>query len=92
MNTYLLFETWVGLCALVVFYRLLFVPLRIDDFRGDIRTIRDDLFDFMWRNGYDFNEPAYVETRQTLNGLLRSARHLSLISFLWHAFHFRYYD
>lgn len=91
MNDFLLFEACVGICALMAFYRWLFVPLRIDDFRYDIRSIRDDLFDFMWHSGFDFAEPAYVETHQTLNGLLRSAPHLSLISFLWHAFHFRDY-
>lgn len=45
--------------------------LRRDNYRSDIRDIRDDLFDFMLEGGYSFESPAYREVRQTLNGMLR---------------------
>ena len=61
--------------------------LRRDAFRTDIRQIRDELFDFMWKNGYSFENEAYRDTRQLLNGLLRMSNSLSPIPFLiciWH--------
>src|SRR5215467_2523928 len=59
-----------------------FARLRRDNFRSQIRRIREDLFDFMWKNGHDFGNPAYRATRQMLNGLIRSSNYLSIITFL----------
>jgi len=69
----------LGIGAFIWFY--LFAGLRRDNFRSEIRRIRDDLFDFMWENGYDFDTPAYCETRQMLNGILRLSNKLSPVSF-----------
>jgi len=56
--------------------------LRRDNFRSKIRRIRDDLFDFMYKNGYDFKNPAYQATRQMLNGLIRTSNYLSVFTFM----------
>lgn len=47
--------------------------LRRDDLRSEVRRIRDGLFDFMWKNGFDFATPHYRDTRQLLNGIIRLA-------------------
>lgn len=63
--------------------------LRRDDYRSDIRSIRDGLFDFMLEGGYSFESPAYREVRQTLNGMLRWSNVINgpkfLISFYYSA-------
>jgi hypothetical protein len=65
--------------------------LRRDNFRSDIRRIRDELFDFIWKNGYSFDEPAYVEARQTLNGLLRLSNRITpFMSMVAVVYFFRY--
>lgn len=58
-----------------------FAQYRRDNFRSRIRRIRDSLFDFMCQNGYDFNDPAYRATRQSLNGTLRLSNYFSPLSF-----------
>jgi hypothetical protein len=72
------------LISLVIMAYIWFFPLnrlRRDNFRSDIRRIRDELFDFMFENKYDFSIPAYIQTRQTLNGILRLSNNLSVLSF-----------
>jgi hypothetical protein len=61
--------------------------LRRDRFRTNIRYLRDSLFDYMWKNGYSFDTPAYVETRRTLNGMLRASNWISPVTFLLTAFY-----
>lgn len=70
----------VGIIAFAWFF--LFANLRRDNFRSEIRLLRDGLFDFMWKNGYSFETPAYRETRQLLNGILRISNKLGPISFV----------
>lgn len=60
---------------------VLFARLWRDNFRADIRRMRDELFDYMWRNGHSYRLPAYIETRTALNGILRISHRLSLIPF-----------
>jgi len=77
-----IFECLVSLGLLAVIWFVLVARARRDDFRCDIRRIRDRLFDFMWENGYDFSTPAYRKTRQTLNGLIRVSNSLTPVGFL----------
>lgn len=77
---FIVFECLVGLGVLAFVWFYLFARLRRDDFRSEIRRLRDGLFDFMWENGYSFNEPAYRETRQMLNGIIRLGNTLSPLS------------
>jgi hypothetical protein len=67
----------VSLTVLAVLW-FYFVPkLRRDAYRCRIRGIRDGLFDFVWKNGYDFDDPAYRKARETLNSLLSISNALS---------------
>jgi hypothetical protein len=58
---------WFWLCG----------SLRRDNFRADIRRLRDGLFDYMLDQKYDFGTPAYRETRDFLNTILRLNRSLT---------------
>lgn len=63
-------EVVISLSMLAIILRQL-GRLRRDAFRSDIRAIRDDLFDFMWRNGYSHQDPGYLDSRRIMNGILR---------------------
>lgn len=56
--------------------------LRRDNFRSDIRRLRDSLFDYMRDHGHDFSDPSYRRVRQFLNGLLRLSNHITPVSFI----------
>lgn len=89
MDRFVAVESFISIVLLFWVYRRWFVPLWVDDFRTEIRMARDDLFDFMWKNSLDFNDAAYRETRQMLNGLLRGSSHISAVSLIWHAWQMR---
>lgn len=78
---YTLVSIWI-ICF--VWFKLV-ARLRRDNFRCNVRRIRDNLFDFMWKNNINFNTAAYKETRQFLNGLLRGADVLTPTSLVAHA-------
>ncbi len=82
MDAQIPIECIVSLALLIYVWFFGFSRLRRDNFRTDIRRIRDNLFDFMWRNDYDMGTPTYREVRQTLNGMLRFSNTLSLMRFL----------
>jgi hypothetical protein len=81
-NNFALAQCLISLGMLSIIWFGLFRSLRRDNFRSDIRRIRDELFDFMWKNGQDFNAPAYRETRQMLNGMLRISNVLTPATFV----------
>jgi hypothetical protein len=73
------FSFMVAVFAWLLFYQA--GIMRRDRFRSDIRRIRNNLFDFMWENGFDFKDPAYVATRQAMNGVLRLSSTLSSVKY-----------
>ena len=76
-NTFALSYFMVSLTALGVVYFVLFARLRREMFRCQLRRIRDELFDYMWENAQDFNEPAYRHARDTMNSYLAISNKLS---------------
>lgn len=54
---------------------------RRDQFRCDIRQIRDNLFDVMHSTGRSYGDPGYQRTRKMLNGTLRLSNHLGIVWF-----------
>jgi hypothetical protein len=76
-NSFTLSYITIGLAALGFIYFVLCAGLRREQFRCEVRRIRDDLFDFMWENKQDFNEPAYLKARETMNGFLVLSNKLS---------------
>jgi len=81
MDSYVVLECAISLAALAYVWFWQFGRLRRDNFRSDIRRLRDGLFDFIWENGYSYDMPAYQEIRQSLNGMLRLSNVLSPVKF-----------
>ena len=46
---------------------------RVDRYRESLFTLRDELFDYMWKNDVPFDLPAYRLMRDFLNGAIRVA-------------------
>jgi len=82
MNEYILTPIAISSGALIFIYAL-YIRGRREQFRSDIRRMRDALFDLMWQNGYSFADPGYRATREMLNGLLRMSNTLSLSQLLF---------
>ena len=59
---------------------------RVDLFRQQMFALRDELFDFALEGNIDFNDPAYTQLRELMNGFIRYAHNLTayraLVSFL----------
>jgi hypothetical protein len=76
-------QQFVLMLAVLAF--LWFYPwrwLRVDLFRLDILTMRDELFDFMLREGFSFDDPLYRCTVATLEGLAREIDQFTLPNLL----------
>ncbi|MBU1700297.1 MAG: hypothetical protein KJ970_03635 [Candidatus Eisenbacteria bacterium] len=81
------FFLWVGVAWFA--YSFLYRRTRVDDFREDIFTIRDQLFDYMWQHGLPYELPAYQQMRDSLNGMIRTAHMLNVAEFFLFAFFYR---
>lgn len=70
----------VGMLWILItwFYR----SYRIDKFRADVFALRAELFDLAVRGDLEFDDPAYRQLRNTMNGFLRFADRLSILSSL----------
>ena len=75
-------EVGFGLGIILLAWRYGFEPLRRDEFRSEIRHIRDDLFDFMWRHQLSYEDPAYQYARQCLNGMIYIGGALNPVSII----------
>lgn len=77
MNTlaYLqLLELFISVGFLLFAYLYMYQKTRLDTYREDIFTIRDRaLFDYMWKNGLQYDLPAYQKLRDFTHGLIRTA-------------------
>lgn len=62
------------LVLVIVFYMWPYQRMRAVSLERDLRTIRDDLWDYMNRCGRGFDDPAYLDMRLCFNGFIRLAR------------------
>lgn len=79
-------QSLLSLILLVVVIFWLWPSQRVDLFRQEMFSLRDELFDFAAAGNIPFDEPAYVLLRQLMNGFIRYAHNLTpyrtLMSFL----------
>jgi hypothetical protein len=83
MSEYSIAQAWIGMVLIGLTYCIIIRRQKAEKCRSEIRAIRDELFDFMWKNKLDFSEPAYVEARQAMNGLLRLTNSLNSVGCLY---------
>lgn len=72
----------IGMLALFLAFRFLFVPTVVASFRQRIFEERRALFLFMADGGILPDNPAYVHLRSTMNGLLRQAENITFLRML----------
>lgn len=54
----------------------------VDRYRESLFTLRDGLFDYMWKNDVSFDLPAYRLMRAFLNGAIRCAGEITPTTFI----------
>ncbi len=74
------FSVVAAFWAIVLFKMI--PAMRLDSFRQQMFSIRDDLFDFAADGHIAFNDPAYVLLRKQMNGFIRYAHHLTVFRIL----------
>lgn len=77
-----------GAAVMCFAYGYVYRTMKVDRFREDIFTIRDEVFDYMWKHDLPYDHPAYVNMRTLLNGTIRFAGNWCLPVFIlmaWHA-------
>ena len=55
---------------------------RADRYRENLFTLRDELFDYMWKHDISFDIPAYRLMRTSLNGAIRAVGAVSPLAFV----------
>jgi hypothetical protein len=69
--------------ALLLFwivFAFLYRDYRVDAFRQQMFAVRDEMFDYAADGEIDFDDPAYVLVRTTMNGFIRFADRMNLVS------------
>lgn len=59
-------------------YSYFYKRTRLDALREDLFTIRDELFDYVWRHQLSYDLPAYGLLRLAINGMIRDAHKLNV--------------
>jgi len=79
---YIFAQCWVSFVFVLVIYCLVIRRQRAEWCRSQIRFIRDELFDFMRDQDFSFDSPAYRETRNIMNGLMRLTNTIGPFQFI----------
>ena len=67
-----------------ILFSWLYRDYRIDLFRQRLFTLRDELFDTARDGALEFSHPAYKTTRALINGFIRFANRLGLLTLVMH--------
>lgn len=74
-------QSVLGLALLVFVMGWVRRQTKFERYRESLFTLRDELFDYTWKNGVPFDLPAYRLMRDLLNGGLRAAVVMKPLSF-----------
>lgn len=85
-----IFELAVCGVFLVVLCLRLWPSYRLDSFRQRMFSLRDELFDYAAAGNISFHHPSYRLLRQSMNGFIRYAHHLTLYRACWSYMIWRY--
>ena len=70
-------STLLSLIVLIFVMFSLWPGQRMDIFRQQMFALRDELFDFALEGGIEFDNPAYTQLRELMNGFIRYAHNLT---------------
>src|SRR5712672_3868742 len=68
----LVLQLFISVAVAWFVYAYIYKRTRQDGFRENLFAIRDDLFDYMWKNNVPYDLPAYGALRSALNGVIRA--------------------
>lgn len=69
----------LGLIALWAFWYYMWKPQRVDIFRQKLFIMRSDLFDLAAKGIVSFDDPAYMQLRLLINGIIRFAHRATFL-------------
>ena len=72
----------LGLAVVGVAVAYMYRRTRAAQCRELLFTLRDDLFDYMWKNGLSYDLPVYRLMRSFLNGSIRVVNEVTPLSFV----------
>lgn len=75
-------DLWSAVVALCLMWTFGIKPLLLAAFRDRIFELRAELFDIAADGDVDFDHPAYVELRRTLNGFIRFGHRYAMLPLL----------
>lgn len=81
MNSYVVLKSLGLLVALWFFVYYFWRDYRLDAFRDDVFTLRDEMFLYAAQGNISFQDPAYVLLRSRMNVILRYAHEFNLFNF-----------
>ena len=76
-----LFSSGLAIGSALAVYLFFYRRTRTDSFREDMFTIRDEMFDYMWKNQLSFDTPAYKLLRSSLNSAILIGDQLNIVIF-----------
>jgi hypothetical protein len=71
-------QSCAGLLVLGLVCFWMYPAVRLDEFRQDLFSIRDELFDYAASGRISFSDPAYRLLRQSMNGFIRYAHQVTV--------------
>lgn len=71
--------TLISLFGLWLLFFVLYRDFVVDKFRQSMFAVRDEMFDYVSKNGISFDDPAYTLLRSTMNGFIRYAHKVSFL-------------
>jgi hypothetical protein len=72
---------FVAIIGITALFKIL-PMLRLDCFRQNMFTVRDELFDYAASGNISFDDPAYVLLRRQMNGMIRYGHQLTVFRVL----------
>src|SRR6266498_2921631 len=72
----LVIEFFAWIAVLCFAYGYMWRRTQMRSFLEDVSTMRDELFDYMWKTGLSYDLPAYREMRNVFNGTIRTVAYL----------------
>lgn len=76
-----LFSSGLAIGSALAVYLVFYKRTRTDSFREDMFTIRDEMFDYMWKNNLSFDTPSYKLLRSSLNSAILIGDQLNMLIF-----------
>jgi len=75
-------QSAIGFVILLIMLLILLPVLRLDLFRQQMFALRDELFDYARNGKIQYDHPAYLLLRKSMNGFIRYGHRLSLFQLM----------